>query len=193
MVLGANSSRPTGSLRQRPKPQKLPRAGIADTSSQRKQAKVLTDADHYLTLRESCVASLRSDRHEIGMTDRHHWNPQDISVRGVGSQDSDTVGTAPPEIPEHLKTVEGSHFTRLGMAGTIGSTWIIRSPESCSPFDPGIQPIAQPQGTIRRSDRDVKIAAEEDFGLPVVAPYGIAQTQSGLVIHIAPPESIVTY
>jgi hypothetical protein len=75
-IVGANSSRPTGSFRQRPKPQKPPRAGKFAASRQRKPATVLTDADHYLKLRESCVASLRSDRHEIGMTDRHHRNPQ---------------------------------------------------------------------------------------------------------------------
>ena len=46
----------------------------------RKEQKVLTDADHYLTLRELCVASLRSDRHEIGMTDRHHRNAQHDEV-----------------------------------------------------------------------------------------------------------------
>ena len=34
----------------------------------------MTDVDHYLTLKEPCVASLRSDRHQIGMTDRHHRN-----------------------------------------------------------------------------------------------------------------------
>src|SRR6185437_12609918 len=51
-------------------------------SRQRKQAKVLTDADHYLKLRESCVASLRSDRHEIGMTDRHHRNPHRVLQTG---------------------------------------------------------------------------------------------------------------
>ena len=43
---------------------------------QRKSAKLLTDADHCFTLREPCVASLRADRHQIGMTDRHHRNPQ---------------------------------------------------------------------------------------------------------------------
>src|SRR6266545_3144298 len=31
------------------------------------------------TLRESCVASLRSDRHQIGMTDRHHRNAQPVT------------------------------------------------------------------------------------------------------------------
>src|SRR5688572_12935377 len=25
-------------------------------------------------MREPCVATLRTDRHQIGMTDRHHWN-----------------------------------------------------------------------------------------------------------------------
>jgi len=48
----------------------------------------LTDVDHYFTLREPCVASLRSDRHHIGTTDRHHRNAQarrelrDLHVRG---------------------------------------------------------------------------------------------------------------
>src|ERR1035441_10385907 len=74
MFLGANSSRPTGSFRQRPKTYKARKVGISDASRQRKQTKLLTDVDHYLTLREPCVASLRSDRHEIGMTDRHHRN-----------------------------------------------------------------------------------------------------------------------
>src|ERR1017187_9719778 len=76
MFLGANSSRPTGSFRQRPKTYKARKVGISDASRQRKQTKLLTDVDHYLTLREPCVASLRSDRHEIGMTDRHHRNAQ---------------------------------------------------------------------------------------------------------------------
>jgi hypothetical protein len=35
----------------------------------------LTDVDHYFTLKESCAASLRSDRHQIGLTDLHHRNP----------------------------------------------------------------------------------------------------------------------
>jgi len=35
----------------------------------------LTDVDHSFTLRGSCVASLRTDRHQIGMADRHHRNP----------------------------------------------------------------------------------------------------------------------
>src|SRR5205814_8736639 len=52
------------------------------SSRQRKQAKRLTDVDHYLTLREPRVASLRSDRHQIGMTDRHHWNAQRTSIWG---------------------------------------------------------------------------------------------------------------
>jgi len=34
---------------------------------------LLTDVDHYFTPREPCVASLRSDRHQIGMTDRPDW------------------------------------------------------------------------------------------------------------------------
>jgi hypothetical protein len=41
---------------------------------QRQHPNLLTDVDHYFTLREPCVASLRSDRHQIGMTDRHHRN-----------------------------------------------------------------------------------------------------------------------
>jgi hypothetical protein len=52
--------------------------GQRDGPNNEKQAKVLTDADHYLKLREPCVASLRSDRHKIGMTDRHHRNPQSV-------------------------------------------------------------------------------------------------------------------
>jgi hypothetical protein len=38
---------------------KQPQREEVQLISQRKQAKVLTEADHYLTLRESCVASLR--------------------------------------------------------------------------------------------------------------------------------------
>src|SRR5580704_17739072 len=53
---------------------------IVAASGKRKQAKVVTDADHYLKLREPCVTSLRSVRHEIGMTDRHHRNAQFRSV-----------------------------------------------------------------------------------------------------------------
>src|ERR1035438_8675908 len=74
LFLGANSSRPTGSFRQRPKTYKARKVGISDASRQRTQTKLLTDVDHYLTLREPCVASLRSDRHQIGLTDRHHRN-----------------------------------------------------------------------------------------------------------------------
>jgi hypothetical protein len=40
----------------------------------RNAEKVLTDVDHCFTLRWLCVASLRTDRHQIGMTDRHHRN-----------------------------------------------------------------------------------------------------------------------
>src|ERR1700683_3877868 len=47
--------------------------GIPDKE---KCVKLLTDVDHCFTLREPCVASLRTDRHQIGMTDRHHWNVQ---------------------------------------------------------------------------------------------------------------------
>src|ERR1017187_7139980 len=85
MFLGANSSRPTGSFRQRPKTYKARKVGISDASRQRKQTKLLTDVDHYLTLREPCVASLRSDRHEIGMTDRHHRNAQISALPGSPS------------------------------------------------------------------------------------------------------------
>src|SRR5580700_9503273 len=46
------------------------------TRNQAKQPKPLTDVDHYFTLGEPCVASLRSDRHQIGLTDRHHRNAQ---------------------------------------------------------------------------------------------------------------------
>src|ERR1017187_8982668 len=53
-----------------------PQGRIPHVSRQRKSPKLLTDADHCFTLREPGVASLRSDRHEIGMTDRHHRNPQ---------------------------------------------------------------------------------------------------------------------
>ena len=78
--MGANSSRPTGSLRQRPKTQKAEREGYfplhENQETKQKQVKSLTDADHYFTLREPCVASLRSDRHQIGLTDRHHRNAQ---------------------------------------------------------------------------------------------------------------------
>ena len=63
---------------------------------QRKQAKLLTDVDHYFTLREPCVASLRSDRHQIGMTDRHHRNAHaglDLFERlmDLGAYEVDTV------------------------------------------------------------------------------------------------------
>ena len=34
----------------------------------------LTHADHCFRLRESCVATLRTDRHQIGLSDRHHRN-----------------------------------------------------------------------------------------------------------------------
>src|SRR5579872_1166288 len=73
-----------------------------DESRQRKQAKLLTDVDHYFTLREPCVASLRSDRHQIGMTDRHHRNAQKRNRFNQNSEgehqgcDSDEFGHLPP-------------------------------------------------------------------------------------------------
>src|SRR5215469_18102462 len=70
MFFGANSSRPTGSLRQRQK------KALGDESAARKRGNILTDVDHCSTLRKPCVASLRTDRHQIGMTDRHHRNAQ---------------------------------------------------------------------------------------------------------------------
>src|SRR6266496_6109582 len=54
---------------------------ISDESRQRKQAKLLTDVDQYFTLKEPCVASLRSDRHQIGMADRHHRNAQERKIQ----------------------------------------------------------------------------------------------------------------
>jgi len=59
-------------LRQRRKPlttRKSPGAWLNRT-------KVLTDVRSLIQMREPCVASLRSDRHQIGLTDRHHWNAQ---------------------------------------------------------------------------------------------------------------------
>src|ERR1019366_3368038 len=94
MFLGANSSRPTGSFRQRPKTYKARKVGISDASRQRKQTKLLTDVDHYLTLREPCVASLRSDRHEIGMTDRHHRNAQFCSIWPINAKNAPPVTAA---------------------------------------------------------------------------------------------------
>jgi hypothetical protein len=72
----ANSSRPTGSFRQRKKQNQANRKLLRHASRPRKQGKLLTDVDHCFTLRELCVASLRTDRHQIGMTDRHHRNAQ---------------------------------------------------------------------------------------------------------------------
>jgi hypothetical protein len=43
----------------------------------------LTDVDHSLTLRKSCVASLRIDRHQIGLSDRHHRNPHTRKRTGI--------------------------------------------------------------------------------------------------------------
>ena len=40
--------------------------------------KVLTDADHSFTLKKSCVACLQTDRHQIGLTDRHHRNSHSV-------------------------------------------------------------------------------------------------------------------
>ena len=60
------------------------------THRQRKPAKPLTDVDHCFTLRDPCVASLRSDRHQIGMTDRHHRNAQPgfaLLQRGLSSDE----------------------------------------------------------------------------------------------------------
>ena len=62
------------------KKKRLPKPGhTARASGPRKQGQqgtLLTDADHCFTLREPYVASLRTDRHQIGMTDRHHRNAQ---------------------------------------------------------------------------------------------------------------------
>ena len=86
----ANSSRPTGSIRQRPKTR--PAEGKATYPiGQGKWPTLLTDVDHCFTLREPCVASLRSDRHQIGMTDRHHRNPQ----RGLAKTPEQTTTTSP--------------------------------------------------------------------------------------------------
>jgi hypothetical protein len=71
MFLYANSSRPAGSFRQHTKTKVSFNVQLS-----RKPAKLLTDVDHYFTLKESCAASLRSDRHQIGLTDLHHRNPQ---------------------------------------------------------------------------------------------------------------------
>jgi hypothetical protein len=70
MFLYANSSRPAGSFRQHTKTKVSFNVQLS-----RKPAKLLTDVDHYFTLKESCAASLRSDRHQIGLTDLHHRNP----------------------------------------------------------------------------------------------------------------------
>jgi hypothetical protein len=70
MFLYANSSRPAGSFRQHTKTKVSFNVQLT-----RKPAKLLTDVDHYFTLKESCAASLRSDRHQIGLTDLHHRNP----------------------------------------------------------------------------------------------------------------------
>src|SRR5450755_3717768 len=83
MVSGANSSRPTGSFRQRPKPSRTRKSGNLRSFKTKKTTKALTDADHYLTLKEPCVASLRSDRHEIGMTDRHRRNAHQVSPQDI--------------------------------------------------------------------------------------------------------------
>ncbi len=71
MFFGANSSRPTGSLRQRQKTN----TDESHETRREKDRKILTDVDQCFTLRVPCVASLRTDRHQIGMTDRHHRNP----------------------------------------------------------------------------------------------------------------------
>src|SRR5258708_36914969 len=117
MVLGANSSRPTGSFRQRPKPQTARKAGSFAASRQRKQAKVLTDADHYLKLKEPCVASLRSDRHEIGMTDRHHRNthrfPDEKGIETLPHHSGPSSGCCyrPDRFPDEKGIETRSFFT----------------------------------------------------------------------------------
>ena len=70
MFFGANSSRPTGSFRQRQRT----KGDDCDGFTARECRKILTDVDHCFTMREPCVASLRTDRHQIGITDRHHRN-----------------------------------------------------------------------------------------------------------------------
>ena len=74
VFFGANSSRPTGFFRQRQKTRINPQWNTTHVTRPEKQGKRLTDVDHCFTLREPCVASLRTDRHQIGMTDRHHRN-----------------------------------------------------------------------------------------------------------------------
>src|SRR5580700_7526240 len=109
---------------------------IVAASRQRKQAKVLTDADHYLKLREPCVASLRSDRHEIGMTDRHHWNPQSgRSIRrpAHGGPHGETLmdGSTPSPIwPERrcasrLRCPRGGPCFFLSLASDVRSASIV--------------------------------------------------------------------
>jgi len=75
--MAVEPNRPVG-----PRPWKPNKPGaLTDSRSepQKPAAKpkiLLTDVDHSFTLREPCVASLRTDRLQIGLSDRHHRNPQ---------------------------------------------------------------------------------------------------------------------
>ena len=97
---------------------KQPERENSAASRQRKQAKLLTDADHCLTLREPCVASLRSDRHQIGMTDRHHWNPQEVVDQGEHPPGSSPLpfrttdpGTSTSPFPYRMSTPGSQPFS----------------------------------------------------------------------------------
>ena len=65
-----------GLLPSAPKTRSRRKRGNPAPQDQENGQNLLNDVDQCFTLREPCVASLRSDRHQIGMTDRHHRNPQ---------------------------------------------------------------------------------------------------------------------
>ena len=60
----------------------------------------LTHADHCFRLRESCVATLRTDRHQIGLSDRHHRNTHPKDTRSLQRSGSagDGCAAAPPSL-----------------------------------------------------------------------------------------------
>ena len=74
----------------------------------------MSDVDHYLTLKEPCVASLRSDRHQIGMTDRHHRNAH----RRFADAYVSCGGRERPEIPLYFETDKFLNFLYHHAEGT---------------------------------------------------------------------------
>src|ERR1700691_5132684 len=87
--------------------------GIPDKE---KCVKLLTDVDHCFTLREPCVASLRTDRHQIGMTDRHHWNAHVGHRVAQGGQPKGGGGAVAAELGRNPRHHGAGRDARVGAA-----------------------------------------------------------------------------